>query len=124
MAVQTAADRHALDTEIRNTLLSDMMGLGCSYWADVDIVEETDDTHLTLTIKVTDRQTSTEYTVHRAAFGIAVDDWARSRTWTDDRFIEQFARHWTAKNFDYVDFDANITDCLMQHYLFGEYLYS
>ena len=124
MAVQTAADRHALDTKIRNTLLSDMMYVGMDYWADVEVVEETDDTHLALTVKVTDRETGTEYTVHRAAFGIAVDDWARRHTWTDDRFIEQFARHWNAKNFDYVDFDANITDCLMQHYLFGEYRYA
>ena len=124
MAVQTAADRHDLDTEIRNTLLSDMMGLGISYWADVDIVEETDDTHLTLTIKVTDRETGTEYTVHRAAFGVAVDEWARRYTWCDNRFTEQFARHWTAKNFDYIDFDDSIADSLMQHYLFGEYRYA
>lgn len=122
--MQTAESRHKLDTEIRNTLLSDMLGLGIDYWADVDIVEETDDTHLTLTIKVTDRETDTEYTVHRAAFGIAVDDWARKHTWTEDRFIEQFARDWTAMNFDHVDFDVNITDCLMQHYLFGEYRYA
>ena len=120
----TAESRHKLDTEIRNTLLSDMLGLGIDYWADVDIVEETDDTHLTLTIKVTDRETDTEYTVHRAALGIAVDDWARKHTWTEDRYIEQFARHWTAQNFDFVDFDVNITDCLMQHYLFGEYRYA
>ena len=124
MAVQSAADRHALDTDIRNTLISDMLGLGIGYWADVDVVEETDDTHLTLTIKVTDRETGTEYTVHRGGFGIAVDEWARNHTWEDDRFIEQFARHWTAKNFDYVDFDANITDCLLQHYLFGEQRYA
>lgn len=124
MAVQTAADRHELDTKIRNTLLSDMMYVGMDYWADVEVVEETDDTHLALTVKVTDRETGTEYTVHRAAFGIAVDDWARNHIWVDDRFIEQFARHWTAKNFDYVDFDDNITDCLMQHYLFGEYRYA
>ena len=124
MAVQSAADRHELDTKIRNTLLSDMMGVGIGYWADVEVVEETGDTHLTLTIKVTDRETGTTYTVHRAAFGIAVDEWARNRTWVEDHFIEQFARHWNAKNFDYVDFDDNITDCLMQHYLFGEYRYS
>lgn len=122
--MQNAESRHKLDTEIRNTLLSDMLGLGIDYWADVDIVEETDDTHLTLTIKVTDRETGTEYTVHRAAFGIAVDEWARDHTWVEDRFIEQFARHWTAMNFDYVDFDVNITDCLLQHYLFGEQRYA
>lgn len=62
--MQTAESRHALDTEIRNTLLSDMLGLGIGYWADDELVEETDDTHLTLTIKVTDRETDTEYTVH------------------------------------------------------------
>lgn len=124
MAVHTASDRHALDTEIRNTLLSDMMGLGISYWADVDIVEETDDTHLTLTIKVTDRETGTEYTVHRGGFGIAVDEWARTHTWCDNRFTEQFARHWTAQNYDYIDFDDSITDVLIQHYLFGEQRYA
>ena len=122
--MQNAESRHKLNTENRKTLLSDMLGLGIDYWADVDIVEETDDTHLTLTIKVTDRETGTEYTVHRAAFGIAVDEWARDHTWVEDRFIEQFARHWTAMNFDYVDFDVNITDCLLQHYLFGEQRYA
>lgn len=124
MAVHTAADRHALDTNIRNTLLSDMLGLGIGYWADVDVVEETDNTHLTLTIKVTDRETGTEYTVHRGGFGVVVDEWARRHTWTDDRFTEQFARHWTAMNYDFVDFDANITDILMQYYLFGECRYA
>lgn len=120
----TAESHHELDTEIRNTLLSDMMGMGIGYWADADIVEETDDTHLTLTIKVTDRETGTEYTVHRAAFGIAVDDWARRHTMCENRFTEKFARNWAAMNFDFVDFDANIADCLMQHYLFGEQRYA
>lgn len=122
--MQTAESRHELDTSIRNTLLSDMMGLGIGYWANADIVEETDDTHLTVTIKVTDRETGTEYTVHRAAFGIAVDDWARHHTMCENRFTEKFARNWTAMNFDFVDFDAGIADCAMQHYLFGEQRYS
>ena len=122
--MQTAESRHALDTEIRNTLLSDMMYVGMDYWADVEVVEETDDTHLALTVKVTDRETGTEYTVHRAAFGIAVDDWARRHTWEEDRYLEQFARHWTAQNYDFVDFDANLADVLMQYYLFGERRYA
>ena len=122
--MQTAESRHALDTEIRNTLLSDMMYVGMDYWADVEVVEETDDTHLALTVKVTDRETGTEYTVHRAAFGIAVDDWARKHTWEEDRYLEQFARHWTAQNYDFVDFDANLADVLMQYYLFGERRYA
>ena len=121
--MQTAESRHALDTEIRNTLLSDMMGVGIGYWADADIVEETDD-HLDLTLKVTDRETGTEYIIHRAAFGIAVDDWARRRMMCDNRFTEKFARNWTAMNFDFVDFDAGIADCVMQHYLFGEQRYA
>lgn len=123
--MQTAESRHALDTEIRNTLLSDMLGLGIGYWADDELVEETDDTHLTLTIKVTDRETDTEYTVHLGGgFGVAVDEWARNHTWIEDRFIEQFARHWTAMNYDYVDYDVNIADILMQYYLFGEQRYA
>ena len=122
--MQTAESRHALDTEIRNTLLSDMMGVGIGYWADADIVEETDGTHLTLTIKVTDRETDTEYTVHRGGFGVAVDEWARRHMLCENRFTEKFARNWMAMNYDFVDFDANLADVLMQHYLFGERRYA
>ena len=123
MAVQTAADRHALDTEIRNTLLSDMLGMGCSYWADItDIVEGNN--HMPVTITLIDREDDSTYTVHRDGFGIAVDDWARRHVNCDNRFAEQFARQWTAMNYDYVDFDAGIADELLQHHLFGKRVYA
>ena len=104
--------------------LSDMLGAGISYWADITKYEDDPDGHATV-LELEDREDNdTHYRITTDEFYAAAETWAKEHFNDDYDFYQRFARSWVRRDWEDLDWDVRISDEILQVALFNEQRYA
>lgn len=112
-----------IDPILRETL-SDMLGAGIDYWADITDYES-DDNDLATAVTLEDAEDDgATYRVTLEDYYTAANSWAKKNFDAEYDFYQRFARNWVAQNWQDLDWDVRISDEILQEAIFHEQKYS